>query len=257
MAYTPIYEKPYENGWEDLPSENTPATADILDQYDDTFKYIEEYLEENPIIQTSTMPTASEDELGHIYQYMGETTLAFTQGYFYKCVSEEEEEPSYSWENIDVQSGGGGGTTVVANPTGTPTDDLETVQIGNVIYDIPGGGGGNANIWTGTQAEYEAQASQIADDTVVLIIDDEEHTQAFDVYSTDEQAIGTWIDGSTIYRRTITGLSIQLNGTTWVNYDPSIPIDKLINVHAYYISSNGFMTCAIAEYQYNPSVGIS
>lgn len=46
MAYTPIYEKPYENGWEDLPSEVTPMTAEILDQYDDTFEHIEEYLEE-------------------------------------------------------------------------------------------------------------------------------------------------------------------------------------------------------------------
>lgn len=46
MAYTPIYEKPYENGWEDLPSEITPVTAEILDQYDDTFEHIEEYLEQ-------------------------------------------------------------------------------------------------------------------------------------------------------------------------------------------------------------------
>lgn len=36
------------------------------------------------------------------------------------------------------------------------------------------GGGGSANIWTGTQAEYEAQASQIADGTLVNITDDEE-----------------------------------------------------------------------------------
>lgn len=35
---------------------------------------------------------------------------------------------------------GGGGTNVVANPTGTPTDDLETVQIGEIIYNIGGGG---------------------------------------------------------------------------------------------------------------------
>lgn len=34
--------------------------------------------------------------------------------------------------------GGGGGTTVVANPVGEPTDTLDTVQIGNTIYDIEG-----------------------------------------------------------------------------------------------------------------------
>lgn len=34
----------------------------------------------------------------------------------------------------------GDGTNVVANPTGTPTDDLESIQIGDVIYNIGGGG---------------------------------------------------------------------------------------------------------------------
>lgn len=35
-----------------------------------------------------------------------------------------------------------GGTTVIANPVGTPTDDLDTIQIGSTIYDIVGSGGG-------------------------------------------------------------------------------------------------------------------
>lgn len=47
------------------------------------------------------------------------------------------------WENQTVS---GGGTTVVANPTGTPTDDLDTIQIGNTIYDIPGSGGGSSTL---------------------------------------------------------------------------------------------------------------
>ena len=42
-----------------------------------------------------------------------------------------------------VNGAGSGGTTVIANPTGTPTDELETIQIGNDIYEIVGGGGGS------------------------------------------------------------------------------------------------------------------
>lgn len=38
--------------------------------------------------------------------------------------------------------GGGGGTDVEANPTGTPTDELNTIRIGQDIYEIVGGGGG-------------------------------------------------------------------------------------------------------------------
>lgn len=48
---------------------------------------------------------------------------------------------------ITQGGGGGGGTTVIANPTGTPTADLDTVQIGQVIYDIPGSGGGGGSAY--------------------------------------------------------------------------------------------------------------
>lgn len=36
----------------------------------------------------------------------------------------------------------GSGSTAVANPTGEPTDSLETIQIGDDVYSIAGGGGG-------------------------------------------------------------------------------------------------------------------
>lgn len=42
------------------------------------------------------------------------------------------------WENAAES----GGTTVVANPSGTASDDLTKIQIGSDIYDIPTGGGG-------------------------------------------------------------------------------------------------------------------
>ena len=58
-------------------------------------------------VQKSTMPTASEARLGKVYQYVGETTSSFTNGYFYKCVSDGESTPTYSWEQTDVQPGGG------------------------------------------------------------------------------------------------------------------------------------------------------
>ena len=55
-----------------------------------------------------------------------------------------------SW---DIPSGGGGGSSVIANPTGTPTDTLNTIEIDDVIYEIVGGGGGNTidEIWSGSE----------------------------------------------------------------------------------------------------------
>ena len=57
--------------------------------------------------QYTTMPTASADNLGQIVQYVGETTVTepiYMKGLFYKCVSDGESTPTYSWEQADVQS---------------------------------------------------------------------------------------------------------------------------------------------------------
>ena len=42
------------------------------------------------------------------------------------------------------------GTNVVANPSDSSTDTLSTVKIGNVVYDLAGGGGGGDTPVTGT-----------------------------------------------------------------------------------------------------------
>jgi hypothetical protein len=55
-------------------------------------------------MQYSTMPTASADNEGKIYQYVGTTDANYTNGYYYKCV---ENSGSYSWqlvENINDQT---------------------------------------------------------------------------------------------------------------------------------------------------------
>lgn len=55
------------------------------------------------IVQRSAMPQASEDELGKIYQYVGTTDANYTNGYFYKCVSDGQNPATYGWENVEVQ----------------------------------------------------------------------------------------------------------------------------------------------------------
>lgn len=116
-----------------------------------------------------------------------------------------------------------------------------------------GGGGGNANMWTGTQAEYAQQASQIEDGTLVNITDDEGVADSWHVYSTDEKLVGKWIDGSDIYEKTFTGLSISINGYSWVYWTGVTNIAQLINLHAY--SSSG-MTIGVAEYSKSSTGGV-
>ena len=55
-------------------------------------------------IQVTSFPPASASELGNIYQYVGNNTLEYTNGCFYKCV------PgitlgTYEWKAIVVEDG--------------------------------------------------------------------------------------------------------------------------------------------------------
>lgn len=59
-------------------------------------------------IQVSTMPTASADELGKVYQFIGTTDASYTHGYFYECVSDGQQPATYSWNNVQVQASSGG-----------------------------------------------------------------------------------------------------------------------------------------------------
>lgn len=82
------------------------ATNNILrnmntEQYVTEGELIEAMAKKQDVMQFETLPTASADELGKIYQYVGETTTVapiYTQGYFYKCVSDDGDPATYSWE---------------------------------------------------------------------------------------------------------------------------------------------------------------
>lgn len=87
------------------------------------------------------------------------------------------------------------------------------------LFEHGGGGGGSANIWTGTMAEYIAQASQIADDTAVFITDDETQSlivSSYDIYSTDEKEVGVWTDGKPLYQKTVYIASVT-SGTSYAH----------------------------------------
>lgn len=81
------------------------------------------------VIQYSTMPTANADNLGKIVQYTGATDSTYTNGYFYKCVSDGASTPTYSWEEVEVQASGGGGT--VENLF--PVYDFECESVTNLV----------------------------------------------------------------------------------------------------------------------------
>jgi hypothetical protein len=99
-------------------------------------------------VQYDTMPTAGVDNLGKIVQYVGSTTNDYTNGYFYKCISDGEETPTYTWENIEVQASSGGSSEPIKyyyietksgyNNINTITDIIREVY-NNIKKNIPFG----------------------------------------------------------------------------------------------------------------------
>lgn len=124
-----------------------------------------------------------------------------------------------------------GGTEVEANPTGTPTDTLQTVGIDGVVYEIEGGGGGSSTlaglsdvdlatpadgqllVYDGTNAEWVN--GNIAGANVQPVI-----------YSLEEREIGVWTDGKPLYQKTIQFTPTQVQTSIDVS---SLQIDTLVS----------------------------
>ena len=56
--------------------------------------------EKEDVFRYTTMPTASQDNEGDIVQYIGTTTSTYTNGYFYKCIYEDD---VYKWVESKTQ----------------------------------------------------------------------------------------------------------------------------------------------------------
>lgn len=110
-----------------LTNPNTPVSQqDLQDFYHKLLPYMGG--SSGQTIQVETLPTASADELGNVYQYIG-TTGTYTHGFFYECVSDGEATPTYSWEQTSVQPSTGGGHTI-EDSEGTELTQRDTLQFG-------------------------------------------------------------------------------------------------------------------------------
>lgn len=103
-------------------------------------------------IQVSTMPTASVDEVGKVYQYIG-ATGTYTHGYFYECVSDGGNPATYSWEEVEVQAG----SVDIDNSTITKNSNDLLQAVATINKNTATGATNTVYDWVGTTAEYNAQ----------------------------------------------------------------------------------------------------
>ena len=96
--------------------------------------------------------------------------------------------------------------------------------------DVGSGGGGNANIWEGTQDEYDAIVTKDPD-TVYFITDTNGDGQQFQpiIYSEEEREIGVWTDGKPLYEKTFS-LQSQLVCTSNSWTDTTISNTTIANI---------------------------
>ena len=120
----------------------------------------------------------------------------------------------------DIPSGGGGGTTVVANPSGVATEELEKLQVGSTIYLIPEGGGSAS--WTDVTGTLTAGQTSITLSSLYIFT-----TSTLDFY-TDKFGVSpidaVVIDGSVTltFEAQSTDLSVKVRITN--DEIPSAPL---------------------------------
>lgn len=186
--------------------------------------------------QVSIMPTATADNSGAIVQYVGATNVNYTNGYFYKCVSDGGVTPTYSWEKMQVSDGGDtiqvdelptasadelgniyefvGTTTAnyingrfyrcVSDGASTPTYTWEEVDFGD-----------GTPHWTGTRAEYEAIKDTLEAGTIVNIVDD--YDDGLEVVDVIENGNMNPVTSNAVAKVTSHDLSTLTWNTTYVD----------------------------------------
>lgn len=148
MGYTPSFTPQYENGWENLPIEETPITAEALNAYDDAIENIEDYLASDES-QANLADAYDETETYAVGDYV------IYGGDLYKCttaISTAEEWDSTHWTPClitDEMGSGSGGSTVTITPTlstGTKIADFEIDGVEGELYAPTGGGGSSLDL---------------------------------------------------------------------------------------------------------------
>jgi hypothetical protein len=200
------------------------------------------------IIQYSTIPTASVDNLSKIIQYVGSTTNDYTNGYFYKCVSDGQDPATYSWENIQVQVAGGSGGkmydlgSVPSNTTITSGTIFDMCK--EILSDIFNNRGFNAkcrsSIYTssGTSESY----------TFSFLFSEYAYQNKQNLYFYRIDNLGNF-DESFSTRRKYPGYALYIIS---LNYDATT--NELVNVQLPYhpIMSNRFLPIGNTT-EYNPT----
>jgi len=111
-------------------------------------------------VQVSSMTTADSTLEGQIYQFVGATDATYTNGRFYKCVSDGQDPATYSWEEVSMGGGGssytaGTGIDITSGVISVTSPTLTNTATGTYSVSIAGTAStkyGTVNVGNGSNA---------------------------------------------------------------------------------------------------------
>lgn len=172
----------------DLTELNTTAKSDLVSA-------INEAAQNTCGNQVDTIPTASSSYENKIVQYIGDTDSTYTNGYFYKCIEDPENEGEYIWINEQVQDGeSGGGGHEIEDSSGTSLTQRDVLQFAG-DFEVSDDSTNEKTV----VAPHELTNEDMAEIMSTLPSPVKHGVK----YSLQEQVIGEWIDGKPLYQRTL------------------------------------------------------
>ena len=240
MSYTPIFTKPYADGYKNKPNRTTPVTAEIKNKETETLLAIEAYLEALQIPEKLSELTNDE---GFI-----KNTVSNLANYYLKSETYTQAEVQALIADAVAKVSGKLNISVV---DALPTSDIstttfylvpkETAQEKN-IYDEYINTDGTESGWeiigaVSTSVDLSEYYKKSEVDTLIAnkvntsdlvpskfigtkaVIGNQVSSgvggSALHVYSTEEQVVATWIDGRPVYEKSIDNLQILVPAQDW------------------------------------------
>lgn len=200
--YTKVFDNPYPSGWENLPSENTPITAEALQEHTDAISHIEDYLNDNPIKDATDV---SWNQIQTSGDKIAEITI---DGQKQNVFAPQQRGGASTWSEVAEKpfSTIGGGLRV-------QNDVLQSTDL------------------SGTKAEFDAIKDSLPDGSAFDTTDENVGGgQAQEIYDGEERVIGTWFS-KPLYRKAIQYTNINAL-VTWINTN-IVGIDKAINIKGF------------------------
>ena len=135
------------------------------------------------------------------------------------------------------------------------------IAINGEILEVSGGGGGlpegTVAVKPLTQAEYDALTDEEKQADVVYAITDDGGSgggSSGEVYSTEEKAVGVWIDGKTVYERSVSGTFPDTANTnneatlTLISLvGTELSFDTVVSLHANVYTTLGWISIGIGD----------